>query len=141
MSLEAALARMPQKGAMQLLERILDLDKTTIRCLARDHRAADYPLRIEGRLMGASLVELGAQAAAAHASLHGVGGDHAGLLLSLYNVRIDLADADLAVGCFVIAAEQVFFDDGMARYRFSIRDEAQERLCGEAMLKMQAIDA
>ena len=90
MSLEAALARMPQKGAMQLLERILDLDKTTIRCLARDHRAADYPLRIEGRLMGASLVELGAQAAAAHASLHGVGGDRLHFQHRVY-LKIQLA--------------------------------------------------
>lgn len=140
MSFQYALDRMPQKGAMLLLERVVALDETTIRCLARDHRGPGYPLRIDGRLMGVSLIELGAQAAAAHASLHGIGGPHAGLLLALYNVEIRLADGDAAVGLFTAEAERIYFDEGVARYRFSIADDEGERLCGETMLRMQAIE-
>lgn len=140
MNLHSALDRMPHKGAMLLLESIIGIDETTIHCRACDHRAPDYPLRIDGKLMGVTLIELGAQAAAAHASLHGIGGHHAGLLLALFNVEILLADGDAAVGCFSAIAEQVYFDHDMARYRFSVRDQQGEQLRGEAMLKMQAIE-
>lgn len=139
MSLRYALDRMPQKGAMLLLEAILEIDETSVTCRARDHRAPDYPLRIDGRLMGISLIELGAQAAAAHASLHGIGSSHAGLLLALYDVEVLLADGDAAVGRFAARAERLYLHDGTARYRFTVRDEAEERLRGEAMLRMQAV--
>ena len=139
MSVQDALDMMPQKGTMRLLERIVDANATAITCQARDHRHPDYPLRIDGKLMGVSLVELGAQAAAAHASLHGVGGRHAGLLLSLQDVIVDLQDGDTAIGCFVVQAEQLYFDEGVARYRFTVSDDRGERIRGEAMLKMRAI--
>jgi predicted hotdog family 3-hydroxylacyl-ACP dehydratase len=135
-----AFDRMPQKGAMMLLESIVDIGESTITCRARDHRGADYPLRIDGRLMGASLVELGAQAAAAHASMYGIDGRHAGLLLALHDVTILLADADDAIGRLTCAAERIFFDDGFARYCFSVRDEDDVRIYGQATLKMQAIE-
>lgn len=141
MTIERAFERMPQKGPMLLLDSIIVIGETSISCRVRDHRSPSYPLRIEGRLMGGSLVELGAQAAAAHASMHGMGGSHAGLLLALHDVTITLADADKAVGLFTCTAERLYFDDGFARYGFVIRDEIEDRVYGEATLKMQAIDA
>ena len=141
MNIQRALDMMPQKGAMRLLERVIDIDETMIMCRARDHRQPSYPLRIDGRLMGISFVELGAQAAAAHASLHGIGGHHTGLLLALHDVEVNLEDGDAAVGRLICHAEQLFFDNGVARYRLSIHDDNSEQLRGEAMLKMQAVDA
>jgi predicted hotdog family 3-hydroxylacyl-ACP dehydratase len=132
---------MPQKGVMLLLERIIACSEKSISCRAADHRQPDYPLRIDGKLMGVSLVELGAQAAAAHASMHGIGGHHAGLLMALRDVEVSLADGDAAAGRFAAHAEQLYFDEGVARYRFSICDDNGEQIHGVAMLKMRAIDA
>ena len=83
-----ALDRMPHKGAMQLIASVEALDETTIYCRAKSHKGRDYPLRTDGRLMTAALVEIGAQAAAAHASIHGQDGSHIGMLLSLQKVEI-----------------------------------------------------
>ncbi len=140
MTVDTAFDRMPQKGRMLLLDRVLDISETLISCSARDHRSPEYPLRIGGRLMGASLVELGAQAAAAHASIHDFGGHHAGLILVLHNVTITLTDADAAIGRFTCSAERLYFDDGFARYGFSVCDEVEVLIQGEATFKMQAKD-
>lgn len=136
---DQALARMPHKGAMLLLDRVERLEEDRIRCIARDHRAPDYPLRVEGRLMSVALVELGAQAAAAHASVHGIDGAHTGLLLSLRAVEVFEMAAD-SVSCpFEIEAERIEATAIGAHYRFSVRGEGREMLRGEAMLSMQAV--
>lgn len=130
------LERMPQKGPMLLIERVVEIDADRIRCLARDHGGADYPLRIDGELEPASLVELGAQAAAAHASAHGMGQHHAGLLLALRDVEIT---GDVGAGPLEVRAERLFFDEGGARYRFAVGPEAAPVLSGEAMMKMRRV--
>lgn len=130
------LERMPQKGPMLLIERIVEIDTDRIRCRARDHGAADYPLRIDGILEPASLVELGAQAAAAHASAHGMGQRHAGLLLALRDVEI-LRDA--GPGPLEVRAERLFFDEGGARYRFAVGPEAAPVVSGEATMQMRRV--
>jgi len=137
-TLQDALARMPHKGAMLLLERIVEADETMIFCLAHDHSHPDYPLRIEGRLMAVCLVELGAQAAAAHASLYGEGGHRAGLLLALQGVEVLYNDGDCAVGPLEARAQRLYFDDSGARYSFDVRDRTREIVRGVAILKMQA---
>ena len=67
--LETALARMPHRGAMRLIAGIVTADERAITCHTTDHRDPTYPLRLDGVLHTATLTELGAQAAAAHASL------------------------------------------------------------------------
>jgi len=139
MRLQDGLDRMPQKGAMLLIEEVVSAEATLIHCIARDHTSADYPLRIEGRLAPMSLVELGAQAAAAHASLFGVGGHHAGLLLALHDVKI--ADRAMPVDGerFHVHATQLYFDEVGARYSFKVTTGQHEILSGQAMLKMEAV--
>ncbi|MFV0475480.1 MAG: hypothetical protein ACK5MQ_14920 [Pikeienuella sp.] len=131
------LERMPQKGPMLLIERVVEIDADRIRCVARDHGGADYPLRVDGDLEPASLVELGAQAAAAHASAHGMGQRHAGLLLALHEVEI-LGDA--GEGPLDIQAECMFFEEGAARYRFTVGSSRAPVLRGEATMKMRRVD-
>lgn len=138
MTSDLALTRMPQKGPMLLIAEVLASDETTLRALARDHRGEDYPLRIAGRLAVPTLVEVGAQAAAAHASLHSIGGAHAGLLLALHGVEILEDDADAVEEPLEVTVERLYFDDNGARYRFEILDGACVLLRGEATLKMQA---
>ncbi len=86
--LEIARARMPHRGKMQLIEEIAKIDAAHIRCVSTGHAAPGYALRLEGVLHASALVELGAQAAAAHASIHGMGGAHAGLVLSINELQI-----------------------------------------------------
>lgn len=139
MNFQDAIDRMPQKGVMCLIQEVLSADEMSIRCRAKDHRTVDYPLRIAGQLMTASLVELGAQAAAAHASLYGIGTHHAGMLLALQNVEIREPDDPLADDVLEASAERLHFDDAAARYRFVVHCRSSEVLSGEAMLMMQAV--
>lgn len=141
MRLQDGLDRMPQKGPMQLIERIVAADATTIHCVAKDHSADSYPLRIDGHLPLIALVELGAQAAAAHASLFGIGGHHAGLLLALHGVEIAEGSGLLTDEPLQTRATQLHFDEAGARYSFEVSSGAQIVLSGQAMLRMEAVDA
>jgi len=139
-NLQDGLERMPQKGAMLLIERIVSADETTIDCIARNHMDADYPLRINGQLMPVSLVEIGAQAAAAHASFFGVGGHHKGLLLALHTVEVAEGDAHNSGEQLRARATQLHFDDIGARYSFELTAGDRVVLNGQAMLKMEAVE-
>ena len=139
MNVELALQRMPHRGAMQLIETILQADDTSILCLAKPHITPDYPLRVEGVLHCSALVELGAQAAAAHASLFGVGAAHAGLLLTLSNVEFGDTQPDQITEPFQVWAERLHGDEGSARYRFRVmHGDAEMMLSGDAVLSMRA---
>ena len=139
MTVELALKRMPHRGAMQLIETIRHADESSITCLAKTHSAPDYPLRVEGVLHSSALVELGAQAAAAHASLFGIGAAHAGLLLTLSNVEIGYTQPDQVAEPLQVWAERLHGDAGSARYRFRVmHGEAEMMLSGDAVLSMRA---
>lgn len=135
--LDIALERMPQKGPMRLIGRILHADGGRIDCLAKPHGGRDYPLRIDGRLHAVALVELGAQAAAAHASLFGMGNHHTGLLLSLHGLEVAAQEVPEAVDRLEASAIQMHFEETVARYRFEVRAQTKMLLGGEAMLKME----
>lgn len=135
--LAEALARMPHSGAMRLIDAIEAADPDRIRCRATRHAAPDYPLRLDGVLYAAALVELGAQAAAAHASLFGLGAAHTGLVLAigdlvLHRNRIDDPRP------LQMAAERVNQIDGAAAYRFSVAQEGEPIVAGEILLSMVA---
>jgi len=134
---EAAFERMPHRGRMRLIEEILSVDAGRIACRARDHRAEDYPLRLGGRLMTVALVELGAQAAAAHASLHAAGSAHTGLLLALNNLAIHQPECGNVTGPFGIEAELVEALGAAARYRFRVEGDGETLLEGEATLRIE----
>ncbi|MEM9737389.1 MAG: hypothetical protein AAF908_12420 [Pseudomonadota bacterium] len=134
---DAALTRMPHKGRMLLLASVEALTEREIRCRAKDHRGVDYPLRLDGVLHPIALVELGAQAAAAHASIHGVGGAHAGLLLALKDVRVHREDEPRAP--LMVQATRLGDGPGGAQYSFEIWKEDGMILTGEALLAMRAL--
>lgn len=133
-----ALARMPHKGPMLLIAEIVETTDDRIVARARDHRNPAHPLRIDGTLHAPALVELGAQAAAAHASLHGIGGAHTGLLLALREAEVLRHDPDAASGPFTVTAERLAADASGARYRFRVSDGATDHLRGEALMSMTA---
>ncbi len=135
--LAEALGRMPHAGPMRLIAAVESADEIGIRCKATDHAAPGYPLRLDGVLHAAALVELGAQAAAAHASLYDMGAAHTGLVLAI---------GDLVLHCdrvedprpLRIAAERLHQQDTAAAYRFSVTQGAAPLATGEILLSIVA---
>jgi predicted hotdog family 3-hydroxylacyl-ACP dehydratase len=135
--LAEALARMPHSGAMRLIADIEYADEDGIRCKATDHAAPGYPLRLGGVLYAAALVELGAQAAAAHASLFGMGAAHTGLVLAIGDLALhrDRVDDPEPLG---MAAQRLDQLDKAASYRFSVTQSAAPLVTGEILLSIIA---
>ncbi len=140
MMLAEALERMPHAGPMRLIEAIEFLDDTHIRCTAVDHAAGDYPLRLGGVLYVAALVELGAQAAAAHASLFGMGAAHTGLVLTLSAVTMQ-GDEVHAPEPLAVEAKRLHGLDNAAGYRFSVSQAGANLVTGETLLSMQTVES
>jgi predicted hotdog family 3-hydroxylacyl-ACP dehydratase len=59
----------PHQGAMCLLDEVIDWDLQHIRCRIETHRAAENPLRSQGRLGIACGIEYAAQTMAVHGAL------------------------------------------------------------------------
>jgi predicted hotdog family 3-hydroxylacyl-ACP dehydratase len=97
----------------------------------------DYPLRLHGILYTANLVELGAQAAAAHASIGDLKGNHTGLLIGLQNVTLMTSTVSDCSEALHITARQLHFDGNGALYNFEISSQGQKYIEGRATLKMQ----
>lgn len=133
--LAEALARMPHGGAMRLIAAIEDADEARILCRATDHESPDYPLRLDGILYAAALVELGAQAAAAHASVFGMGTAHAGLVLAIGGLELHCDRVEDAAP-LRMAAERLRQLDGSAAYRFAVTQGAAPLVIGEILLSM-----
>ena len=68
-------AHIPHQGRMCLLDEVIAWDAHTIRCRSGGHRAADNPLRAQGRLGIACGIEYAAQAMAVHGALAAGGSD------------------------------------------------------------------
>lgn len=134
--LHEAFERMPHAGPMRLIEKIVSADAGEIMCIARDHSVASYPLRLDGVLHACALVELGAQAAAAHTSLFGIGGAHTGLVLALSNVEI-FVDQVADDAPLRIRAEQRQALDEAARYHFQVMNGAGTVVAGDVLLSLQ----
>ena len=133
----AALARMPHKGNMRLIDRVVSVSERQIHCIATPHNDATYPLRIDGTLFSACLVELGAQAAALHASFFDVKGNHTGLLVGLQNVEFSLPVLPRFPDPLQVFANQLHFDSNGSLYDFKVVLGSEACTTGRAALKMQ----
>jgi predicted hotdog family 3-hydroxylacyl-ACP dehydratase len=112
----------PHQGAMSLLERVASWDASNIVALSGTHRAADHPLRSQGRLRAVHLCEYGAQAAALHGGLVArAAGTIAepGYLVSLREVGFSCARIDDLEGELEIRAELLLQDGAGWQYRFA----------------------
>lgn len=126
----------PHSGAMCLLDGVIQWDAGRILCMSRSHRAADNPLRADGRLPAVCGVEYAAQAMAVHGALAGkVGGrPRAGYLASLRDVVCRRGRLDDLEGDLIVEAEQVAGDGVHVIYRFKLRVGDVEALSGQAMV-------
>jgi len=117
-------ALIPHRGAMSLLDSVLDWDATRLAARSTSHARADNPLRdAAGRLHAVQLAEWGAQAAAVHGALLARAAGHAaprpGRLVSLREVVLgaafvtDPAPLDVEASC-------LYRDAGGAQYAFRV---------------------
>jgi predicted hotdog family 3-hydroxylacyl-ACP dehydratase len=140
----AEIARLiPHSGAMCLLDGVLQWDFSRIRCVSRSHRAADNPLRAEGRLPAVCGVEYAAQAMAVHGGLarQTAGKPRRGLLASVRDVECRRDRLDDLEGDLVVEAELEAGDGNRVIYRFALRVGDVEVLKGRAAVVLDATGA
>lgn len=120
----------PHRGAMCLLERVLEWDAERIRIATATHRSPQNPLRSHGRLRALHLCEYGAQAMAVHGGLIAqAAGTRArpGLLVSLREVALHCEYVDDLPGELEVEARRLLESAGSWQYAFAVR-HAGERL-------------
>ena len=125
-------ALIPHRGAMSLLDRVIDWDDTRIHLTADSHRRTDNPLRSDGRLRALHLCEYGAQAMAVHGGLLAQRGGAVaapGLLVSLRAVHLHVARIDDLPGLLDVYAEKLL--DSGTSWQYAFRVEHQGQLLAE----------
>ena len=141
----------PHQGRMCLLDEVLGWDMQHIRCRSATHRAADNPLRSQGRLGIACGIEYAAQAMALHGALalHGAraAGTASGAPLEVPAVgflagvrevhfsvsRLDDIESDLFSEATLVAGDGV-----TAIYEFTLRDDRRDLCGGRATILLNA---
>jgi predicted hotdog family 3-hydroxylacyl-ACP dehydratase len=138
-------ARMPHRGAMCLLERMVAWDEGRIECLARGHRDPAHPLRSASGLMAGTAIEYAAQAAALHGGLLAeAAGTTAppGYLASAREVRLGVWRLDdlpaAADDALCIVAERQAGDAGRLLYAFRIDHGGREIASGRLAVVLEA---
>ena len=120
-------ALIPHRGAMCLLERVLEWDARHIVLATRTHAAPDNPLKLGGRLRAIHACEYGAQAAAAHGGLlarAASGAGASGMIVTLRNVRLCQGDLHELHGELIVEAEQLLGGAEGWQYAFHLRHGA-----------------
>lgn len=133
----------PHRGAMALIDRVVDFDAQCIRAESDNHRASNHPLRRDGRLSAVHLCEYGAQAMAVHGALLARStNQHArpGLLIALRGVDLRVARIDDLSGSLVIRAERIHSDDAAWLYHFRIDHGDAQLTEGQALVKLDAAE-
>jgi predicted hotdog family 3-hydroxylacyl-ACP dehydratase len=108
---------------MCLIDRVVSWDEQAIVAESESHRAADNPLRSQGRLRSLHLAEYGAQAMAIHGALlaQSRGGvARPGMLVSLRNVELEIDYVDQLAGNLLITAHCDHADTASLQYTFKI---------------------
>lgn len=130
-------AHIPHKGAMCLLDEVLEWDETSIRCRSSTHRSIDNPLRAYGRLGTSCGIEYAAQAMAVHGALIASAAGQVprnGFLASVRSVQMYVPRLDDIDSLLVASAQRVAGDDNTALYEFAILAEARTLLSGRAAI-------
>lgn len=115
-------ARVPQSGAMCLLDRVVRWDATSIICQAASPRA-DHPLALTGGVPVVAAVEYAAQAAALHgALLDGRREARRGRLAKLGDVELSEGWLGADTGGLTIHAQLLARSDAGCTYAFAVHD-------------------
>jgi predicted hotdog family 3-hydroxylacyl-ACP dehydratase len=132
-------ARIPHAGTMCLLDGVLSWDEQSIVCTTESHRAADNPLRRDGRLHTIGGVEYAAQAMALHGGLAG-GAEprpRVGYLASLREVACRVPYLDAIEGDLLVEVERLLDEGSRVIYRFTISGKDGELMSGRAAVVLE----
>lgn len=120
---DAIAALIPHQGTMCLLDRVVEWDEDRVILATSTHRAADNPLRLDGRLRAVHLCEYGAQAMAVHGGLSAQAeGKTArpGFLVSLRDVKLQLDFIDQLEGELIVSAHRLLESAASWQYSFVV---------------------
>ncbi len=115
---------LPHAGTALMIERVLRWDADEIQVATTRHRAADNPLRRDGRLAAVHLAEFAAQAMAIHGGLRAraAGGQlQPALLVSVRDLTLARDYLDDLGGELEITARTLLANSGNWQYEFTAR--------------------
>jgi len=127
----------PHRGAMCLLERVVEWDADHIVTATHTHRACANPLRMGERLHALHLCEYAAQAMAVHGGLLARAAGAAGkpgLLVALRDVRLGRARIDDLPQELRVAAVRLLASASSWQYSFSVHHGAELLATGRAAI-------
>ncbi len=141
-------AVLPHRGAMCLIDAVLDCDGDAIRCISSHHRDPAHPLRDDDGLGMANAVEFAAQAMALHAAIGARAGGPAaraeavsrlpaGRVASVRDLRLAAGRLDEAAAPLEIEARCTGGDARQATYAFSVRDGERVLASGRALVLIE----
>lgn len=133
-------AHIPHRGAMCLLDGVLEYDERRVVCRASSHADPANPLRVGDRLPAACGIEYGAQAMAVHGALLAADGAPLGpgILASVRALTLHAARLDDVAGPLRVTAERLSGEQDHILYDFSVAGEAGELLRGRATVVLDA---
>ena len=133
-------AHLPHGGAMNLLDEVVAWDAERLHARARNHGAADHPLRRGGCLPIACAIEYAAQAAAAHGALadeaSAVPG--AGFLASVRGAEFNAARLDDVPGPLEVEVERTGAGAGSVAYAFRVSGDGRTLAEGRVTIVLDA---
>ena len=133
--------RIPHQGRMCLLDEVIEWNAERIVCSSAGHRAADHPLRANGRLGTVCGIELAAQTMAVHGALLAQASaqrPRAGLLAAVRAVRMRVLRLDDIESSLFCEAVRVLGDRDTALYEFELRSSASSLMSGRATVVLDA---
>lgn len=130
----------PHRGAMCLLDAVIDFTADTIHARTDSHRRADNPLRSDGILRAVHLCEYGAQSMAVHGALlaRKAGCTAApGFLVSLRGVSFAVTRIDNLAGPLEVFGERLLGSESGWQYAFRIEHATIEIAAGRAAVMLR----
>lgn len=134
-------SHIPHQDSMCLLDCVEEWDVQRIHCRAISHRAADNPLRANGRLGAACGIEYAAQAMAAHGALlapPGSKGARVGYLVSVRGARLLVPRLDDITADLQVDAVCLTRSENNILYQFNVNAAGVALLEGRATVVVNA---
>jgi predicted hotdog family 3-hydroxylacyl-ACP dehydratase len=131
----------PHQGAMCLLDFVEAWDPQRIECRASSHRAADNPLRANGRLGAACGIEYAAQAMAVHGALLAPPDStnaRVGYLVSVRGAQLHVPRLDDIAADLRVEATCITRSENNVLYQFSVSAAGRLLLDGRATVVLDA---
>jgi predicted hotdog family 3-hydroxylacyl-ACP dehydratase len=137
-------ALLPHAGTARMIERVIRWDAAGILAATTRHRAADNPLRRDGRLAAVHLAEFGAQVMALHGGLRNATAGlpmRPALLVSVRDLVLMREFVDDLPGELEISATPLLATPASWQYTFEVRHAGEVIASGRVAAMAQDLQA